>query len=246
MAEFVRYRAKSRAEAVALVRKVLGYVLQDRGRGDFAEIALLPGAIALLSKIQLAYIEKARGGTDEAGIKWDPLKRETIAQRRIGAGDLAAIGIKGTTHNRVRGLLTPGEDRAWRRIFATRLAWLRAKGLAENDAKARAAQAAWAILKAQGAKTKLQVLGSRQVEIGRDSGTLFRSLTPGTEDPDQICEAEPGSFSVGSNVPHAIHFHKKRPLWPAGPLPATWNTAIAGAIGRGLLRALVMAAEEGL
>ena len=34
----------------------------------------------------------------------------------------------------------------------------------------------------RGAKTKVEVLGGRQVEILRDTGVLFNSLSPGRED----------------------------------------------------------------
>lgn len=247
MAEFIRYRARSRAEAIARVREVVRGITQGGGRQDLAEIALTPGAVALLSKIQQAFIVKSRGGTDEAGIQWAHLQRSTIAQRRIGAGDLLAIGVKGAKvpKNRVRGLLTASEDARWRGIFASRLAHFRAIGMDEGSAKGRAAQIAWAMLKASGAKTKLDALGSRQVDIGRDSNALFSSLTPGLESPaDQVREVDPGRLTVGSNVPHAAHFHKKRPLWPTdGRLPDSWNQAIAAAVGRGLLRAIIVALQ---
>lgn len=246
MVEFVRFRGRTRAEAIGLVRSVLRGVLASDAA--IAETVLLPGALALLSKIQEAFIVKSRGGTDAAGIKWEPLKRETIARRRIGPGDLAAIGVKGAKipANRTRGLLTPKEDRTWRSIFASRLAAFRARGFVEGEARSRAAQIAWATLKAQGAKTKLDVLGGRTVDIGRDTGILFRSLTPGLEsDSEQVCEAEPGRITVGSNVPYAGPFHARRRLWPDHELPEAWNAALAAAVARGLVRAVASSAERG-
>lgn len=247
MDTFIRYQGATRAEAVALVREVVRGIVSG-GSPELAETALLPGAVAILSKIQQSFIVKSRGGSDETG-SWPPLKRSTIAQRRIAPGDLLAIGVKGSKipKNRKRGLLTPGEDIKWKQIFGSRLAQFRARGLDDGEAKARAAQIAWALLKAAGAKTKLEVLGGRQVDIGRDTGAMFRSLTPGLEgpgeDPDQICEVAPGAITVGTNVPYAGRFHKRRPLWPNESLPESWNAALAAAVGRGLIRAIAQAAS---
>lgn len=238
MSNFVRFQFRSRTEALNAVREAVRGIVSGGSNTGLAEKALLPGAVALLSKIQQSFVVKSRGGSDETG-SWPPLKRSTIAARRIGAGDLSAIGVKGSKipKNRRRGLLTPGEDIKWRQIFASRLAQLRARGIGEEAAKARAAQIAWAVLKASGAKTKLEVLGGRKVDIGRDTNALFRSLTPGIESPDQICDVGPGNITVGSNVPYAGHFHRYRKLWPE-ELPDSWNEALTTAIARGLLQAL--------
>ena len=48
---------------------------------------LLSLGFAALSDIKEAYIVKARGGTDEMGIKWKPLAPATIAARRVGPRD---------------------------------------------------------------------------------------------------------------------------------------------------------------
>lgn len=240
MDTFIRYRGKTKAEALELVRSVVRGIISGSSGSELVEMALLPGAVALLSKIQQSFIVKSRGGTDETG-SWPPLKRSTIARRRIAPGDLLAIGVKGSKipKNRTRGLLTPGENIKWKQIFGSRLAQLRARGMDEGAAMARAAQIAWTILKAGGTKTKLEVLGGRQVDVGRDTNAMFRSLTPGLEaDPDQICEVGPGTITVGSNVPHAAHFHARRRLWPEDGLPESWNSAIAGAIGRGMVKAI--------
>lgn len=180
--------------------------------------------VALLSKVQQAFVVKSRGGTGDDGIRWPPMKPASIAQRRTTASERRALGISG---KRVRGLLTPAEDKRWRAIFAAEKARLIAKfGLGDKDASARAAQKAWAILKASGAKTKLAVLGSRQVDIMRDTGRLFRSLSPGVEDrpsgeAEQVFQTPPGRVIVGTNVPYAGPQHRMRPLWPE-KLPAAW------------------------
>lgn len=200
--------------------------------------------VALLSKVQQAFIVKSRGGTGDDGIKWPPLKPETIAQRRTTAGERKQLGITG---KRVRGLLTPAEDKRWRAIFAGEKARLIAKfGLSDKDAAARAAQKAWAVLKSQGAKTKLAVLGGRQVDMLRDTDRLFRSLSPGVEDKPsgadgQVFETPPGRVIVGTNVEYAGPQFRRRPAWPPdGRLPDAWWRYLTQVGVRGLARALTL------
>ena len=83
--------------------------------------------------------------------------------------------------------------------------------------KAHAAAYAWTVLKAEGAKTRLETLGNRNVEIGRDSDGIYNSLSPGVE--DNILQAVPGAATVGSNKKYAPHFHAKRPIWAP---PSMW------------------------
>src|SRR5687767_7142153 len=95
MAETVYYRGTKRE----LMETISGFIGALAGHGSVGS-SLTQGvqlrvANALLSEVEQAFIAKSRGQTGSDGIQWPPLKRETIAQRRIGAGDLAAIGIKG-------------------------------------------------------------------------------------------------------------------------------------------------------
>lgn len=212
-----------------------------------AQALQLRCGVAVLSQIQQDFVTKSRGGTGRDGIKWLPLRRETIAQRRTTSTERRQLGITG---KRVRGLLTPAEDTRWRQIFASRLAKLRLM-MGDAEAKAQAAQIAWAILKSQGAKTKLDVLGARQVDIGRDTFRMFRSLSPGVEgrpsgEPEQIFRTPPGAVVVGSNVPYFVPFHRKRPVWPAdGRLPKAWADAITAAIKQGIVRVIALLVERG-
>tara|TARA_R110000787_G_scaffold102886_3_gene209098 strand:- start:136 stop:585 length:450 start_codon:yes stop_codon:yes gene_type:complete len=120
-------------------------------------------------------------------------------------------------------------------IFATRLARLSAS-MGVGAAKARAAQIAWATLKAEGAKTKLMVFGDRQAEILRDTGVLFNSLSPGrlggsgdyAPPADQIFDLVSTGVIVGTNVPYAsVHQRgSKKKNIPARPfLPTAKNPA---------------------
>ena len=198
----------------------------------------LRAGMTLLSKIQQAFIVKSRGGTGDDGITWPPLKRATIANRRVSASEKKALGIGG---KRVRGLLTPAQDARWRDVYRKNLAMLIANG--EANPKGIAAKIAWATLKKEGAKTKLEVLGGRKVDTLRDTGELLRSLTPGVQSQPsgadgQILRVMPGSVVVGTNkkpwhhagVPGRL---PARPLWPE-TIPDTWWEAIQDSFNQGL------------
>lgn len=263
------------------LRTLLGhFVAALSGRtGNFAPyvrgIKLRVGMVALRC-IQIDFVTKAAGGTGEDGITWPALKKETVANRRVGPGD----DLQGATKHRYgygnrkqgpgdldilgrlkRGFLTAEQDKRWKRIFSSRLFMLMGKhGMGEAEAKARAAQIAWATLKAEGAKTKLEVLGDRKVQIGRDTGRLFNSLSPGIAEPEQhpllenpppplngdlnyrILREAPGAIIVGTNVIYAGKFHAMRPLWPVS-LPAPWSEQIAHAAKTGVLEAVGMILE---
>ena len=74
---------EARALAHELARSI-GNATDPAGAGQAFLTAL---GWAALSDVKNAFITKARGGTDEMGIKWPPLKPETIARRRVGPKD---------------------------------------------------------------------------------------------------------------------------------------------------------------
>lgn len=178
----------TRQEAKALAYR-LGAILAGReadsigiGRG-----LLLAMGVAALSDIKDAFVTKARGGTDEMGISWPKLSRKYLAYgRRFGRGEQSALTKAAGLNPRAnrlapgnnKGLLTADQLKRWRMIFARSLARF-LLSMEAGEAKAAAAQIAWAQLKREGAQTKLNVFGSRQVEILRDTGVLLNSLSPG-------------------------------------------------------------------
>lgn len=205
--------------------------------------------VALLSKVQQAFIVKSRGGTGEDGIRWPPMKPASIAQRRTTGGERKQLGISG---KRTRGLLTPAQDKRWKAIFAQRKAMFIAKfGWGDQAAAAKAAAIAWTVLKAEGAKTKIGTLGNRQVDMCRDTGRYFRSLSPGVEDrpsgaDGQVFETPPGKVIVGTNVQYAAYQAKMRPLWPpSGQLPERWWVALKQAAVRGAVQAVKLILAQG-
>ena len=210
----------------------------------------LRAANALLSQIQLAFIEKSRGRVGSDGIKWPPLKPETIAGRRITPAEWRTAKLQGTPtkNDYERGLLTPEQNTAWKKKFAQVLALAR-MDLPEKEAKAKAGRVAWSfVLHEYNAKTRIAFFGYRQVDILRDTVKLFRSFTPGIADKgaspapeSQILIIKPGTIVVGSSEKP---WHHKgipgrlpaRSLWPLNDeIPEAWWVHINDAITTGIM-----------
>lgn len=222
--------------------------------------------VALLSKIQGDFITKGRGGTGEDGIRWQPLKRETIIGRRRSAADKKSVRIS----SRLTDQLTPAERRALTRKIEkevrNREALLRARfGLTDGQAKGLArAQAEKALRQGGKAKAIGDILGAREVDILRDTSKLFRSFSPGIEDrspvadeigvpqgpngegnDQQVFETPPGRVIVGTNEKTWHHKGNKnlpaRPFWPPdGRLPLAWWSFLIGVAQRGVVRGVVL------
>lgn len=244
MAEQIDYRSDFPSLRMALNQLAGSIAGDDSDTAGVATGLQLRVGVACLSQVQQAFIVKSRGGVGSDGIKWPALKRSTIAGRRTTRGERKALGIGG---KRERGILTPAQNARWRQIYGTRLARLRMV-MPEGAAKARAAQIAWAILKSEGAKTKLEVLGGRQVDMLRDTGELLRSLSPGVEDrpssaDGQVFRVERGLVIVGTNKKTWHHTGTRkmpaRPLWPVdGVIPEPWMQSIMAVLTSGLLVAI--------
>jgi hypothetical protein len=244
MADTVYFRGK-RSDLAELLRRVPALV--ENESGGLVEGFKLRVANAVLSEVQQDFETKARGGKGRDGIKWPPLKRETVAGRtppKHKAKD-----------ERPRGLLTVAQDALFRRTFGR--VYHRLKfDLGDAAAKAQAGKIAWAAVKAAGGKTRLATLGDRQVEILRDTGLLFRSFTPGVgettaEVNGQVVRIPTGRIVVGSNVKPQHHAGipgklPARPFWPlGGAIPGPWWEGIRLAAIRGLQRLVRLSVEGG-
>lgn len=238
----------SRADLARAIRAAADAVT---GRGPdplgLAGPALTRGAVALLSKIQGAFAAKARGGAGDDGIVWKPLAPSTIARRRTSRRELKALGLGGG-HGLKR--LTDAQKKRWRDVYRRTLANLRARGV--EGAEARAQGIAWGVLKRAGVASRRDVLAGRSVEILRDTGLLYQSLTPGYETaparpPGQVLDAGPGRMTVGTTEKPWHHAGSPRafparPLWPpGGNLPQAWWDAVTAAVARGLTAGLARA-----
>ncbi|MGE3410127.1 MAG: hypothetical protein AB7I37_25310 [Pirellulales bacterium] len=258
MPRYVIYTRLSRSELKArlaqLPRILSGHVTDSLGIARGFKLRL---AVAWLSKIKQAFIVKARGGTDECGISWPPLSPKYLA---YGRGPKSTRTAGKHSPGGKDGFMSKTQLAAWRKIYARNLAWL-AVDLPLVESKARAAQIAWAAMKRQGVKTKLQVFGSRVVEILRDRGLLFNSLSPGIlsergpdasySPPDgQALIDNPGELLVGTNVDYA-KYHQgddeqpgRRRIWPrADEIPASWLEDFSETAASGIPVAIQMIAR---
>lgn len=212
------------------VREIVRAMTTDPSSDPDAALAVEAAGISLLNTIKRQFLVKSRGGTDDAGITWKPLSKAYLAYgRRFGPGEKAklrkAAGLgKGHRHGigDKKGLLTKSEQKLWTAIFASTMARLIRKGIPEGQAKTQAAQSAWGVLKARGARTMLEVYGNRKVEIMRDTGTLFNSFD------FRIRES---GFEIYSDVSYAGRALSLRPAWPQdGALPEPWSRPMLDAI----------------
>lgn len=247
---------------------------------DLVEGVQLSIAWQLLSDVQESFVLKARGDVGRDGIRWAPLSREYLAYgRRFGTGEQAelkrAAGLVVTDKNgkpttapfryapgKKKGLLTADQLKKWRGFYAFMLARMSAR-VPLPEAKRIAAGYAWNQMKKRGAQTKLNVYGTRQVEILRDTSVLFNSLSPfavidydfvdqfsvlASQVPKdaQILQAIRGGVRVGTNVPYAASHHygdnkrgiPARPFWPADGLPQVWRDNMADVMKEATLSAL--------
>ncbi|MCP5110337.1 MAG: hypothetical protein GY953_05835, partial [bacterium] len=223
----------SREEVSRLIHATVASLAGNSGEAsDIAHKAYIVMAVEFFSLVKDAYVTKARGGTDEAGIKWPPLTKKYLA---YGRGPASSRRLGGHSPGGGDGALTKSQLDKWWKYYGQAKAWLAASE-SGKALKSHAAAIAWSKIKKEGAKTKLEVLGNRPAEILRDRGILLNSLSPGIpgrdsyEAPDgQIFDPAPGQLTVGTNVPYAAAHHNgtggvpKRPLWPEPQnIPGRW------------------------
>lgn len=190
--------------------------------------------VEAMAVVKEAYVEKARGGTDAAGIKWDPLSPEYVAYGRRHPGLNSRRTRAARADRGSRPLLTAAQDRLWRGVYSS--------AVRQGRSNADAAALAWAVVKSKGGKTVIGQYGGTQVEIGRDTGRLINSLSPGS--PGSVLEPRPGEVRVGTNVAYARHFHARRPLWPEGEWPARWQGRLI-AVVEAMMPAFIRSALAG-
>lgn len=208
------------------------------------------------------FIKLSRGGTGDDGTKWPPLTKEYLAYgrsaqkalrwkdgRRIGTDVGGLAPGKHPDGRQYNGYMSKDQLAQWTRIYKSNLHWLAAREPL-SEAKIIAAKIAWARMKENGVKTKIDVLGNRKVEMLRDTGLLFNSLQPGvlmestgsaTYSPandQQVYRYVPGKIIVGTNVKYAAFVNKLRPILPKG-LPDKWKTRMNRQCKRGIIAAIL-------
>ena len=205
--------------------------------GPIANAMMTRCGMALLGRIKQAFVVKARGGTDEAGEKWQPLSPRTIAYsktRQRGRGGRTRAEKKRATHP--SQALNAKQQARWWAVYRRQLA------IYKGD-KGHAAAVAWLILKSEGAQTLVDKYGHRQVEILRDTGLLLNSLSPGVASSERIFRVGAGEVIVGTNRKGAAAHHSgipgrlpQRRLWPiVSDWPASWWADLTDQVKQGLL-----------
>lgn len=207
---------------------------------------------AALGRIRDAFVVKARGGTDDCGLKWEPLKKSTVAYSRRHPGLPPASKRAAQSPS---WMLTDKQRKRWWALYgsfsgkAPGGAAFHAPGASKGWAAARA----WLALRAEfgHVETIMSRYGDTQVEILRDTGLLLNSLSPGfstdyQEPPhavDQVFRLGPGEVTVGTSRKWAAAHHNgipgklpQRRLW-AEPKdwPPTWWRDILGEAREGIL-----------
>ena len=228
---------RTKAARLSIHQAVIMATHATRGNSTVARAMLVRCGMVALGRIKTAFIAKARGGTDEAGDSWAPLKPSTIAysvNRGRGRGGRTKAEKKRDAFPS-QALNAKQQDKWWE-VYRRQLA------IYKGD-KGHAAAVAWVVLKASGAKTLLEKYGTRKVEILRDTGLLLNSLSPGVASPHAVFRIESGAVIVGTNRKGAAYHHlgvpgrlPMRRLWPSPQRwPATWWADILSAMKQGLI-----------
>ena len=214
-----------------------------RGNSTAARAMWVRIGLEILGRIKTAFETKARGGTDEAGDRWQELSPKTKAYSRRHPGLPPAS--KRAAYRPSYGL-TEKQRKRWWENYSQSLARF------QGD-KSAAAKMAWTIAKDTGAVTLLEKYGSTSTEILRDTGLLLNSLTPGVPAesagsgipsvPNQVFRVGEGSVTVGSSVKYAAAHHHgipgrlpQRRLWsPPSSWPSSHWDGILDHVKQGLI-----------
>lgn len=127
----------------------------------------------IMVRVNISFWARAKGGTDDLGNKWKPLAPSTHAYKPLSPMEKNTYSIGG---KRVRGLLTPAQDKVWRITFAIQYKRLLRK-MGDSEAKEEAAKRAWEKVKSLGATTKIGL--DRQTDINIRTGALVAATYPG-------------------------------------------------------------------
>lgn len=170
----------------------------------------------VMLRINISFWARAKGGTDDLGNQWKPLAPATHAYKPLSPMEKKTYSISG---KRVRGLLTPAQDKIWRLTFAIQLKRLSRK-MGENEAKEEAAKRAWEKVKSLGADTKIGL--GRITDINVRTGALVAATYPGTVSnnryyppKNQKIDIRPrGAIKIVFTLPYVREVDRVRPIIP--------------------------------
>jgi hypothetical protein len=233
----------TRAQVVRILNRLPGLIAGSPGAaGGFVRALQVRIGLAVLQRVKTAFIVKSHGGTDEAGERWEPLEKSTIAYGR----SLPRHRPFWQTHP--SHALTPKRRERWWELYRQ----FKAKF---GGNKSLAAATAWTVLRTEqpGIRTIMDKWGAKPADILRDTGVLLNSLSPGTtadavpmsppKKPHQVFKCLPGEVILGTNRRGADKHHKGQPprfpqrrLWPdPGRWPQSWWNDCLGQLRQGIL-----------
>lgn len=227
---------------VSDVPRMLSGRMPDGRGGALARGFALRLAVVAMTIIKTAYLVKAKGGTDEAGERWKPLSAFTIAER-MKKGKRARESRK---LKRAR-LAVEKAEAAYKRAKSRILKSPSLRGFLKNADRQTAAKARlWAARKKLNRAVDEYRAALGSIEILRDTGRLYNSLSPGFTGalrPDGAMEVVPGMVTFGTNVKYARRHQygdrrcPQRRLWPEiGKWPRSWHNQINDAAASGIVK----------
>jgi hypothetical protein len=258
-------RQEVRLLALNIVEALSGHGPDPHGiaKGFAARVAM-----TFFELVKANFIKLSRGGTGADGTVWPPLTKEYLAYgrsaekalrwkdgRRIGTDVGGLAPGRHADGRQYNGYMDKDQLAKWYSIYRSALHLLAAREPI-SEAKIIAAKIAWARMKEAGVKTKIKELGERKVEILRDTGLLFNSLTPGTimesagsanyspANEHQVYKHLPKKIIVGTNCSYAKFAHnakdpkRRRRLWP-DELPEAWTKRINTQVRRGIVQSIM-------
>lgn len=224
---------KWRGTAEALEQKIqdLPHVISGRVPDSTGAVhwLLLRVGMVVLDLVKDAYVTKSEGGTDQMGIKWEPLSPVTLILRRTRTGAKTITRLKnqlkkGTMKQRkaMRGLVKEQHERLKAIIYGKtkedRAARSRAKRILEKKfAKGLIRRTEYLekkkVLegKAKPQKLKDLAIAGAFAMILRDTGRLLNSLSPAGASGDTILLAGPGWIECGSRVDYMKYHQSAAP-----------------------------------
>jgi hypothetical protein len=167
------------------------------------QTALKAVGVQLLSWTWIAYRDKARGKSDGWGIKWQKIRRMSIAgrilKRKEGAAVLRMLPKGSGNHNARAAILA-----------------MAVKGMGPQPKNGPTP----ASRERDRKLTKFALAVSREHanhEIGVDQGRLIASVQFGK--PNNLVKYSDNSVLVGTSMEYGPHFDKVRPIFPATVTP---------------------------
>lgn len=178
----------------------------------------------LLGQIQTAYKVKARGGTAEDGISWEPIQARTLLARMRRAGHIKKVkqkaGVKARPQFRI-AKSNAENNKAFGQM--ARQGAIKPLSGGRGSARFRRGSTFQVTSSAKRKRGRKRISpGAGGYEIGVDSGLQINTLQPGksgTAGPSKVVQGN--AVIVGAAMEYSQYFDEDRPIIP-DVLPDIW------------------------